>query len=276
MNAARIVYLAAGSGDDLHTQAHYAVLSALAWAPEAAVHVFTDQPQRYANIAQHVRLEPLPPAPPDADPFRLKLEVVRHAAERFPEDVILFCDVDTFFLRDAQPLLARLRHGDHLLHRMEYELERQPTAQMRRFRRALQRAGVVCDGAAMWNSGMIGLPAGSAGLVEQALQTLAQLAPQTPKKYLAEQFAISLALQRTASLAPAEAFVFHYWYQKQDYTRAIRSRLSVWSGFSIEEAADALRRLPLALPAPPQKLHWWERVLIAAKLREPPVDPRGL
>jgi hypothetical protein len=37
-----------------------------------------------------------------------------------------------------------------------------------------------------------------------------------------------------------------------------------------------LRWQTLVLPVPPQKLHWWEKLLIAAKLRQRPVDSRGL
>jgi hypothetical protein len=87
---------------------------------------------------------------------------------------------------------------------------------------------------------------------------------------------MSLAMQTGATVAAAEDFVFHYWYQKADYTRAIQQRLETWQGWPIADQVDALRAQPLTLPCTRQKLHWWEKLMIGIGLQDRPADARGL
>jgi hypothetical protein len=291
MPRSHLVYLAVGNNPALHAQAAYAMLSALAFKGEAPVeiHLFTDVARESTDVAglspllkDQITLDSLPPAriaslvPGAYDPYRLKLAVLREIALRFPSDASIFCDADTFFLAPYASLLDRITGGARVLHRLEYNIGAHPTPQMKKFRRALHAAGLNNSAQAMWNSGVIGLPPHSAPLLDAALETLADLSPHTPKKYLAEQFSISRALSEQSPPQPAEDFLFHYWFQKADYTRAIQDRLAAWQQITLAEACARLRVNPLQLPAPPQKLHWWERALIAAHLRRRPEEIRGL
>ncbi len=292
MPRSHLVYLAVGNNPGLHAQAAYSMLSALAFKDSASaeLHFFTDVAVKSADAADtyslllnHVTLDSLSPVriaalvPGPYDPYRLKLSVLREIAQRFPSDASVFLDADTFFLAPYAPLLDRISSGARVLHRREYDIATHPTPQMAKFRRALRAAGLSSDHAPqMWNSGVIGLPPHSAWLLDDALKTLAQLSPHTSKEYLAEQFSISRALSQQYPPQSAEDFLFHYWYQKADYTRAIRERLSTWQSLPLAEACAQLRNNPLHLPAPPQRLHWWERALISGRLRRRPQEIRGL
>lgn len=286
MSNTQLVLVAYGGNPHLVPQATYAVLSALAYKEDAAVEIsiYTDAPEHFSWLTGHLRIEQLTRermaglAPGAAGPYYLKLAAIQETASRFPGDAVLFCDADTYFVTPFAPLLALIASGRRMMHRREYDVAAHPTNQMRKFRHVLRRAGLRegTNGLFMWNSGVIGLPLGSAGVLDEALSILNRLVPHTPKKFLAEQFSISLAMQAGASVVSAEEYVFHYWYQKPDYTRAIRERLQAWHNWPLEKQLSALREQPLVLPAPPQKLHWWEIALIGAGLRDRPADIRGL
>jgi hypothetical protein len=286
MSRTHLVYLTAGDNPSLHAQASYAMLSALAFKGDALayIHLFTDATSIYPLLQGHVTLEFLSSAriaslvPGPYDPYRLKLSVLREMAHRFPSDACVFLDADTFFLKPYASLLNRICNGARVLHRREYLISRHPTPQMKKFRRAIWGAklGSGLNGFSMWNSGVIGLPANSLTLLDEALKTLKRLSPHTSKKYLAEQFSITSALCLQGQPEAAEDFIFHYWYQKADYTSAIEKRLAAWQSLSLDAACAKLRENPLQLRAPRQKLHWWEHALIRVGLRRRPEDPRGL
>jgi hypothetical protein len=280
--ASRILYLAVGENNAVHTQARYAALSAVAWGGDAQVMVFTDQPQHYASIADCVSLHAPPQElvaltlPESFDPFQLKLGLLHYAAIHYAADCLLFCDADTFFLQPPTAVFGRIADRAFCLHRREYALDWHRAAQTRRFCNALRRAGIAADAGTMfmWNSGVVGLPAGSGAVIARARSMFEKLVPHTSKRYLAEQFSISQAIAQAGTVLAAEEFVFHYWFQKGDYTRAVEERMATTP--SRDELLAAIRDKPLRLPAPPQKLHWWEHLLIRARLRIRPEDIRGL
>jgi hypothetical protein len=290
MQAVQGVIVAYGGHPNLQLQAGYALLSALAFGGDAppAFTIYTDAPAWFAPFAAQSRIQLLDQSRIAAltagsgDPYHLKLAAIRDAAQQSPHTPMLFCDADTFFTAPYAALAQQLHAGSRILHRPEYAIATHPTSQMRKFRRSLRKAGLqdTLSGLFMWNSGVVGLPAHSAHVIDEALAILERLTPHTKKKYLAEQFSISLAMQTgatvTAPVVAADNFVFHYWHQKAAYTRAIQQRLDQWRDWPIADQLAALRAQPLALPYPPQKLHWWEKALIGAGLQDRPADARGL
>jgi hypothetical protein len=165
-----------------------------------------------------------------------------------------------------------------VLHRREYSVSEHPTPQMKKFRAALSAAQLpqLFHKASMWNSGVVGLPPYTSSAVAQAQETFEALCLHTRKRYLAEQFSLSLAFAESGGPMAAEDWVFHYWYQKAAYTQAIEEFFSSRATLPLEELLDCVRGRRIALEPPPQKLHWWERALIAAGTRPAPEDIRGL
>jgi hypothetical protein len=286
MEAVQGVIVAYGEHPNLRLQSTYALLSALAFGGDVppAFTIYTDAPEWFAPFANFTHIEFLDAARianltgGTNDPYHLKLAAIRDAAARTPETPALFIDADTFFTQPYAALVQRLHAGERILHRREYAVATHPTSQMRKFRRSLRAANLqdTLSFLSMWNSGVVGLPSGPAVVLDEALAILHRLAPHTKKKYLAEQFSLSLAMTTGAPVIPAEEFVFHYWFQKDDYTRAIQQRLDAWKEFPLADQLAALRAQPLVLAASPQKLHWWERAIIATGLRDRPADARGL
>jgi hypothetical protein len=257
----RLVYLVVGPSTALALQARYSALSALAFLNNyCTIHISTDQPHAFHNLAPRIQISPIAPPSSPTEIFKLKISLVRDFAQRFLHDPILFLDADTFFFSNPFPILNALSSAIPVLHRSEYRIASHPTGQMRRFRRSLSRAGLASTipTAEMWNSGVIGLPPGHAHLMDNALATYAQLAPHTPKKYLAEQFAVSHALTSLREPHAADACIFHYWFQKSAYTAAISDRLAACQSLPLDAAAAELHAHPIWLTPPPPKRHWWE------------------
>jgi hypothetical protein len=278
----RILYLAVGPHEALHAQARYAMLSALAWGDgEELIHLHTDSPERYQSLVElaprRIAIERAEMTAPNSI-FEFKLSIIQQTARQFHDDAILFCDADTFFTRPYADLSARILGGDLIMHRREYDVAAHPTPQMRKFRHALRNAGLAgaTTDAAMWNSGVAGLPPGNAEIVENALRTFARLSPHTKKQYLAEQYSLSRSLASRGPITPAENWIFHYWYQKAEYTHAINQRMEQWSDKSLAQISAELQTSRIALLAPPQKLHWWEEALVRTGLRTRPPEIRGL
>ncbi len=280
MSVLRVIYLVWGASGSLQLQARYSVLSALAarGVTPASIHLFTDSREKCADLAGAIEIEPLAGiAAQSTNPFEMKLRVVREASARWGDDAVLFVDADTFFIADMSRLADALFGGRAVLHRREYAIAQHRTPQMRRFRRALKQAAIALQpGDAMWNSGVIGLPAGSAAVADSALQTMAQIRPHTGKVFLAEQFAVSRAVTALGEPLAADDAVFHYWFQKRDYTVAISARMEFWRNLPLEEQFQVLRTKPLRLQPPPMKLHWWERAFIATGAMSRPTEIRGL
>jgi len=275
----RLVYLAAGTSDALHTQALYAMLSALAWGDgKQLIHLHTDAPERYRSLAEMAHGQIALHAIANVEPgriFETKLSVIHDCTQRFSADAVLFCDADTFFVQPYEDLRNRILGGDFFLHRREYDVASHPTPQMRKFRRSLRRAGLGEHGA-MWNSGVAGLPPGQSHVLDEAFMTFARLTPHTKKKYLAEQYCLSRAISDAGQVSPAEDWSFHYWYQKAGYTQAIQDRLNQWEGKSLAQIVAGIKADRIVLPAPAAKLHWWEKLLTSTGLRERPPEIRGL
>lgn len=279
-----VLYLAVGDSVPLHRQALYAGMSALAWGDGTErVVLYTNHPEEFVRIAPCITIEPIPQSLAEKyldrafDPFQLKLTILGHAAEIYPQQALLFCDADTFFTCPYHDLAARLQSGAHFLHRREYSIASHPTPQMRKFKKALRKAGLGGEtGTAMWNSGVVGLPPPASAVLRDAQTIFTQVSAHTRKRYLAEQFALSLAIDRAGTLSSAEDWVFHYWFQKDDYTRSIKSFLSMYASTSLADLLTLLRQQRLTLPPPRPKLHWWETALIRTGLRNRPEEIRGL
>src|SRR5512146_1040465 len=261
--AANLVYVAYGAREVL-AQAHYAVLSALAFRgrSEVAIHLFTDQPDLFAGLRKQVTLRPLSGGEirawrgPGDYPFRVKIAAMAQMAQS-STGALIFADADTFFVAPLERLLTRLGPGRAVMHRQEYDVANFPTLQVRKFRRAVRRhAPEVELRGTMWNSGVVGVNPEQFGVFREMLRVIDQVSPYF-KKALVEQYAVSHFLQRAARVGPCEDTIFHYWDPKPEYQREIEARLARWARLPLESTLTELRERRIALPPPPRKVRWW-------------------
>ena len=254
----RLVTLAYG-GEPVRTQALYCAWSALAWAQAVplTVHVYTDEPAAYAPLAGRIAVEPLAMdrirawRGPDDFVHRQKTELVRDVATRFPGDPLLYVDSDTFFTGPLAAAVERIGPGRSVLHVREFPVATHPTSQMRKFRREMAQVSfrgapvdLRCD---MWNAGALGIDPAQFGLLAEWLELIDALYPHV-KRFYVEQFAISLLLQRDTRVSAIDDVLFHYWFQKDEYTEALRRAIAALAALPHEASLERLRASPIRLP----------------------------
>jgi hypothetical protein len=254
----RLVTLAYG-GEPVRTQALYCAWSALAWAEglPLSVHVYTDEPAAYAALEGRIAVEPVTMdrvrawRGPDDFVHRQKTELVRDVAARFPGDPLLYVDSDTFFTGPVARAAERIAPGRSVLHVREFPVATHPTSQLKKFRREMKdvtfRGAPVdlrCD---MWNAGALGLDPAQFGLLAEWLELIDAVYPRV-QRFFVEQFAISLLLQRETTVAAVDDVLFHYWFQKDEYTEELRRALRAMAALPPAQADERLRTSPIRLP----------------------------
>ena len=255
----RYATLAYGGSAAVYRETAMLLVSLLAYAPHPyEIIVVTDRAERFSWFGELVRIRVLPPGELKAwrgdSPFsmRQKLEAARAAMPS--EGALVFLDADTLAVNDLSPLVRALASGALLMHKREFELGASRRRGNRRLWNALEGRAFggwefrAAD--AMWNSGVLGLPAEDGPLLDAALALYDAMGSAGVRHFATEQLVAGLVLARTGRLEPAEQWFLHYWGNKEGYDREIATRLdhAHRAGMTPAALADALRRGPITLP----------------------------
>ncbi len=256
----RYVTLAYGEADSVYRQASMLLLSLLAHAPHPReLMIVTDQPERFAWFHAVARSEQVTHEELSAwrgrDGFsmRQKLEVARLSAPE--EGALVMLDADTLAIRDLSPMVEALGSGALFLHKREFELghsrRRGNLALWKEISTRTFAGWYFRPGDAMWNSGVIAIPAVQASLLDQALLLYDAIADAGIRHFATEQLVLGQVLGRTQRLREALTWFTHYWGNKTSFDREIARRLddAHASGLTPDAAAAALRANPIRLPA---------------------------
>jgi hypothetical protein len=235
-----LLYLAYGA-DVFAAEASYSLLSAFAWAPPDAGDVrylvYTDRPAAFADLGvEVVALDAAAKAGwlgEGGYNHRIKMSVHRDALARRGGRVV-FMDTDTCFLRDPRRLFARVGPARTVLHVAEGRLGEIDTADFVALRDIAATGGLhdldrrpltIGPGEMMWNSGVVGLDAADAWLLDGAIDLVDQLRriPASHCAHQIDQFATGAYFARHSAIREAVDLVFHYWFH--DVKAAFRARL---------------------------------------------------
>ena len=255
----RYVTLAYGGNPDVYRQSVMLLVSLVAFAPEPyELVVATDRPEFYVWFGTRVDIqfldESLLRAWRGPEPFsmRQKLMLLRAA---WPETgAIALADADVLARADLAAFADGLRTGSVFMHRREYTLSQTRRPGHRRVWQALRAtplAGYTPSSEdAMWNSGVVALPAADRPLLDEAIALYEDMGQRGFRHFAAEQLAESLVLARTGRLRAAEPWFAHYWGNRAGYDPEIARRLSqaFLEGLSVKEAAAAYAAAPIDLP----------------------------
>ena len=216
-----LVYLVYGGGPHAD-EATYSILSALhhlGRRGKRRIVVYTDEPQRFADLpvlVEHVAEEVLKEwAGPLAFCHRRKILVMKDALERFGGRV-LFCDTDTWFRAHPKKAFARIRPGRALMHIAEYRLgdpRARPLSESlagHAFRDTRGRRWAIGAATIMFNSGVIGLHAADAAVLDEVLVLTDQIYYFAPM-IIIEQLAFSICLHEFTRLQQCYDVISHYW-----------------------------------------------------------------
>ena len=270
----RYVTLAYGDSPSVYRQSLMLLVSLVAYAPETHEFIVaTDRPEYYVWFGTRVEIEYLDRRRLDAwrgagsFSMRQKLELLR--ATHPAEGAVALIDADVLAVGDLSPFVRQLHDGAIFMHKQEYVLSRSRRAGNRRLWNELRstRSSVEATATdAMWNSGVVALPAADGPLVDRALSLYDELGAAGIRHFATEQLVESLVFARTGRLKAGEPWFAHYWGNKNGYDAEIARRLSdaFIEGLSVKEAAAAYRRQPIELavevrPTRGKKLLRWLR-----------------
>jgi hypothetical protein len=259
----RYVTLAYGDAPGVYRQSLMLLVSLMAHAPEPyEVVVATDRPDRYVWFGTRVEIAFLDAARletwrgPRPFSMRQKLESIRAAA--IPgKDAIVLLDADVLARKPLDGFVDRLRAGDLFMHTQEYVLSRSRRRGNRQLWAALTRLAADAahgvgfrDDDSMWNSGVLAVPSGDRGLLDEALAMYDALGAAGVRHFATEQLVEGIVLGRTGRLKPAEEWFVHYWGNKRGYDAEIARRLAdaFIDGLSVKDAAAHYRDHPIDLP----------------------------
>ncbi len=291
----RLLYILFGRIPHYSLEARYSILSALRWpaggAQDIRVSVITDDPEPFRDWPVDLVLlsedQIRQWRGPDNFAWRVKIVGLIHALEQWG-GALIYLDTDTWFAQPAEAAFARVGPGRSLMHAchgpvLSPDLTN-PLAQ--RLRNGLQaafpdlrvpRAGreafaIDPRQGHMWNAGVVGLHEAQAPLLHEALALSDALYPVL-KDGIEEQLALSLVLQQSTELRPAEDIVEHYWnkwpipglgYSPRDYIhRQLQRFFAAHGGASFEQ----LRAAAGAFTPRRFRRPWWLKALQAFSRR---------
>ena len=261
--------------EEIRVQGLYLAHSALARAGDVdlRVHLYVDQPAFFAPVADRVELHRMSAERildwqgPLRFVHRLKAKMIEDLVARHPGDPVLYLDADTFFVKEAAEVFARIAPGRAVMHVKEYPVATTETGQLQRFRRHMRPLSfegrpIDLEGW-MWNAGAVGMDPAQFGVVPRWLRFIDEIYPRY-EKGLVEQYSISLLLQREAELSACDDAVFHYWFQKDEYVARIREHLAALARLPPAMQEEFLRAHVLRLPPPAERKHHrkslWKRL----------------
>ncbi|UUM30480.1 hypothetical protein [Vibrio japonicus] len=151
--------------------------------------------------------------------FRIKNRGLKYLCEQLPlnkEDQLLFLDTDTYFTQPTNIYFDSISSQQSLMFFPEVNINSLPDtneyAVIRNKDIVLQDGSTyrVNPESTMWASAVIGITGGQADAFDYADQLIQALRKEGCTAHTLEQFALSEALTRVVSLAPAKSWLNHY------------------------------------------------------------------
>ena len=263
----RLGVIAYGSKPRRHSEAHGAILSAMAHAPAGVEFVvLTDLPERYRWLRDSVTIEHLQSTTlrqwrgPTQDRYRPKIEALRWLAGGAVGHVVLV-DTDTLTRRDLQSMIDRLDRGTFLLHEREYALSAPPRRGDRTLKdEILGRSwhGITpSPQSAMWNGGVVGCPRSRLAVLDEVAEVFDSMRPKS-SHFAIEQLAYSVVFEARGPVEEAAPWIDHYWGNRAYFSRAVEHDLvaMLMSGMKPAEAAARWRDYPVTGPLDARPTGW--------------------
>ncbi len=255
-------YLIVATGDraEYHLMSSWLILGLLGQEGERTIRLVTDQPQRYTWFGNRVDLRSIDRhtmalwCGPNGYVCRSKLAALRESVAEMPDRDWTFLDCDISVRGPVAGYEAAVAAGERHMHLPEKTINRRRDG--REFLAALSSrswAGLKFDAQTrMWNSGVIGLPAGTGPRpIDTALEALDAIHASGFSPYVLEQLVLTVSMTADAAeLAPADTWFAHYWGNKDEWLGAIAQRLAGWwqNGIGVDDAAAETAAGPLCLP----------------------------
>ena len=255
----QLIYLAFGSAT-YHQEACFSIVSALTHLDTAAgeamdIQVYTDNPAPYGKLPVTVHLldEATRKAwnEPHGYHFRSKHVVLRQVLQQHSQAVLI--DTDTFFRKSPLNLFQRVKAGSLLCNAIggRYGANQQCLL-YQNLQNILQARGLADGQMPMVNSGVIGLTAEDAGILDHSIAMMDEFHPLVRTAYTLEEFCLAVAAYRKLALAECTDVIHHYWSRKAQFRAKIQAWLRKHADHPLSTAALAdVLLVNDQLPRPP-------------------------
>ena len=261
-----LLYLTFGNRTEVHSQAAFSILSFLKEENRpATINIITDQPPLYRHLGQQVNVITLSATELKAWEgeqqffWRVKIKALEKICAVYPGQPVMYVDTDTFLNSDLATLQQWLQDGKALMHLYEGPLSTKKSKTEKKMWRQLQGktfAGILMQPTdCMWNAGVVATPNQQQNAeCRLALALCDEMCQQGVTRRLIEQYALSIALEKTYGLKPAQGLIAHYWQVKDLWNSFIsqfflQARFSEWSlEETLQQAAQIdFNQLPIGL-----------------------------
>ena len=248
-----IVYLTFGEKTNIHVQAYLSILSFRKQMDDSdRIIIVTTVPQFYRQARQWAEIIALEDWQIDEWKgrhnylFRVKTKTLQMVADKYPEDSILFVDIDTVLYGRLEDMRNILNKGMGIMHKDEGHPSQMKGASLRMWHTIEGHTyGEITLSMRhhMWNSGIIGIPGViSQTIARQTLLLLDGMLDDGVECFNVEQFAMSVAMIEQLELNEAESVVVHYWGNKPEWESMAYDILAkaYMEQLSLEDAAEQL------------------------------------
>ena len=173
---------------------------------------------------------------------RIKIEVLRDAFERFPNQIFLYLDSDVYFKENISFLAQKIQSGTPVMSLKEGAIFHSKLRHFNTLAQYLRQHQytiavtpqlIVSHTQAMYNAGIIGLSPTDKNIVDGTLAVTDFLHPFI-NNHVTEQFAFTILLSAKGTIYEAEPHIHHYWYFKE-FRAIIADFLEKYSDKTFEE-----------------------------------------
>ena len=189
---------------------------------------------------------------------RVKIEMLKDAAQKFPDFNLFYLDGDTYFTKDPNYLLAQVDAHHSIMHEAENIINKGKDPLSKKVARFLKKFDFIIEGKkikihpqiTMWNAGVLGFAPSFFSSLPKVLEFTDQ-AYTKYKKHVMEQLAFSYFLASQTRIHAAGEYIHHYWRQKDEYGNLIH--LFLQENKNLEQSLTAFEHISWPLPPPPKK-----------------------
>lgn len=250
-----LVLLTFGEKLENHYQAAFSLLSFLRDKLIQRAIMVTDRPEFYRFLGSKVEIlqinhETLKEwQQPHQFFWRVKMKALEDIARKYPNQDLLYVDSDTFLATDLKEISQKLAEGETFMHIFEKVLSDLESNTFKNMYKNLNNKTFsdikIHTNSAMWNAGVIALPAQKAKeIIQLSLSTCDEMCETPCTRRLIEQFAFSVSLNHLSKLNACDHIIGHYWGNKAEWNKEISNFFvdCQLKQFSLEEMIEELSK----------------------------------
>ena len=222
-----LLYLTFGNDTSIHLQAAFSIYSFLSENKQVnTVNIITDNASFYSHLGKMVHIitinkEEIIEWQGEYNFFwRIKIKAIEKLCHLYPGEPIVYLDTDTFLYNNIEFIQQTLSNNGALMHINEGFLSEKNSKTEKKMWQQIagKKFGdiIMHSKDSMWNAGVVATPNTQNGNdLILALKICDEMCANKVSKRLIEQYALSLALDKTYGLVEAKSSIAHYWATKQ-------------------------------------------------------------